>query len=440
MAAGGEHLLDDRFHLVALGLRVLTDELAQLVVGHLDAGVVGDRLERELARDRASRLGAQALLELLRCQVRDREVGIRGDAPPFERLDETGEKLARPDLDERAGRLDVRSLHERVGGGGAELRLPLLGDLLADPLLEVGAQLGQGVELAGGARQVVVDRREDLLLHVLERDLDGCRLSVGELDAHLLGLARRHGEEALLDLLEHAAGADLDDVVALGLTVLLDEIDDDGVAGLYRPVGGCELGDGEAKRLDLLVDELRRNFGVGVRDLELLPVGDLDLRLDVDRRGEAEVLVRRVRQLVVVLGPGDRPDARSGEGVAVPAFDVALDRLRVEPFLPDPRDEHLHRHLPFAEAGDLDRRREIGGRVLDRVLDVVTRDVDGQANLVLGQLLHACRHTWRIVAMGLWAAVAVMRARGLEPPRSNAPPGPKPGASTSSATPAANQG
>ena len=123
---------------------------------------------------------------------------------------------------------------------------------------------------------------------------------------------------ALLDLLEHAAGADLDDVVALRLAAGLDEVDDHGVAGLGGPVGGRELGDCEAQRLDLLVDEPRAGRPRRAqRNLEPLPVGDLDLRLDVHGGGEAEVLVRCVRQLVVVLRPGDGPNrasrrARSG--------------------------------------------------------------------------------------------------------------------------------
>ena len=45
-----------------------------------------------------------------------------------------------------------------------------------------------------------------------------------------------------------------------------------------------------------------------------------------------------VRQLVVVFGPGNGPDARPDERVAVPALDVALDRLRVEPLFADARD------------------------------------------------------------------------------------------------------
>ena len=70
-----------------------------------------------------------------------------------------------------------------------------------------------------------------------------------------------------------------------------------------------------------------------------------------------------------------------------PAADVALDRLAVDPLAAEARDEHLHRHLALAEAGDLDGLGEIGGGVVDRVLDVVPRDVDRQADAVALELL-----------------------------------------------------
>src|SRR5581483_1437250 len=50
-----EDLVDDLLRLLALTLGVLADELPDLVVGHLDARLVRDRLERELARDRQRR-------------------------------------------------------------------------------------------------------------------------------------------------------------------------------------------------------------------------------------------------------------------------------------------------------------------------------------------------------------------------------------------------
>ena len=150
-------------------------------------------------------------------------------------------------------------------------------------------------------------------------------------------------------------------------------------------------------------------------------------------------LIGRLGQLVVVFRAGNGPNARADEGVPVPALDMALDRLRVEPLLADPGDEHLHRHFPLAEAGDLDGRGEVGGGVLDGVVDVVGGDVDGQADLVVRKLFDVGGHG-RIVAMSVWAAVAVSAGGGTRTPKSRSSPGPKPGAVASFATPAALQG
>ena len=109
-------------------------------------------------------------------------------------------------------------------------------------------------------------------------------LAVGQLELDVLRLARGHAEDRHLDLLQHPAGSELDDVVALRLSTLLDEVDHDRVARLRRTVGRRELGDREPQCLELLVDELGRDVCAGVRNLEPFPVGDLDLRLDVDGR------------------------------------------------------------------------------------------------------------------------------------------------------------
>ena len=48
---------------------------------------------------------------------------------------------------------------------------------------------------------------------------------------------------------------------------------------------------------------------------------------------------------------------------------------------------HLSRHLALPEAGDADRAREVGRGVLDRVLELVRRDVDLEADAVPAELL-----------------------------------------------------
>ena len=50
------------------------------------------------------------------------------------------------------------------------------------------------------------------------------------------------------------------------------------------------------------------------------------------------------------------------------------------------------RHLALAEAGDLDALGEVGGRVLDGVVDVRAGDIDREPDLVLRQLLDLGAH------------------------------------------------
>ena len=97
--------------------------VAQLVVRDLEPELVGGGLERELARERRSGLGGDALLHLLGRLIGDGQVGLDGDAPALERLHEAGQQPVRPCGDQALRRLDVRRLDERVDGRGTELGL-----------------------------------------------------------------------------------------------------------------------------------------------------------------------------------------------------------------------------------------------------------------------------------------------------------------------------
>src|SRR5215210_8799535 len=108
-----------------------------------------------------------------------------------ERLAEAVQELACARLDERPADLHVRGLDERVDGGRAELRVGLLLEHLAHALLEIGAQPVERVELARGARQVVVEIRQQLLLELLHLNRRLRGRAVGLLEVDLLRLARR---------------------------------------------------------------------------------------------------------------------------------------------------------------------------------------------------------------------------------------------------------
>src|SRR6185437_16241101 len=165
----GAALLDELLD-VGLVLAGVAQLLPDLVVGDLEPELLGDRLEHELAADRLRRLGAQTAFELGRVLAGDGEVRVRVDATRLEAAGEAREELARARLDQRPGGVHVRRSDELVDRSRTEDALDLLLDLAAQTALDVGLQLVERLELGGGARQLVVERRQHLLLQLLDGD------------------------------------------------------------------------------------------------------------------------------------------------------------------------------------------------------------------------------------------------------------------------------
>src|SRR4029077_8110349 len=104
----------------------------------------------------------------------------------------------------------------------------------------------------------------------------------------------RGADQRALDVLEHPAGAELEYEVALGLAGLLDRVDHHDVARLRRPsFDRSEIGNALPQRFDLPVDELGRNLGFLVGNLEARPKRDLWLRLHRDRWREDPLVALR---------------------------------------------------------------------------------------------------------------------------------------------------
>src|SRR4051794_12753998 len=116
LAAGVEHLLDGVVRIVAGDLRLLADQLADLLVGDLELELARARLEHELAGDRERGLLGHALDEFLGRLARELEVRLGADPAGLERAAEAVQQLAGAVLDERAADLDIRGLDERVDG------------------------------------------------------------------------------------------------------------------------------------------------------------------------------------------------------------------------------------------------------------------------------------------------------------------------------------
>ena len=93
---------------------------------------------------------------------------------------------------------------------------------------------------------------------------------LADLVDHVAALADAEAAQGVLDLLEQPPGAELDDVVALRVAVLGDEVDDERVA----VVGGTslhrhELGRRALQLLEVLADDLLGHLDLVPRHLEL---------------------------------------------------------------------------------------------------------------------------------------------------------------------------
>src|SRR5918995_4745380 len=307
---------------------LITDELFDFLVAHFDVELVGNRVEDELTLERAIGLVLQAGDHLLLGLAGHRQIGLGRNAPLRERADERHPELGRPALDERLHSLYVRGGHQPIDSGLAELDLELAGELLVQARLDVATELGQGLELARGARKLVVEWRKHLLLDLLDRHLNRARPILVEGDLDRLRLPRRHSDEGLLDLVDEATHSDLSNVVELSRNSIALDVEDDGVAGLNRAaVDRRELGDGLPHALELEVHEVGRDRGLHRGNLELRPVGDVRLRQHGHRGREAEGIALGGQVLHLDLGARDGTDAGGLGRVPKPAGEGAAQNF-----------------------------------------------------------------------------------------------------------------
>ena len=214
-------------------------------------------------------------------------------------------------LDQHGVHRDVRGLDQLVDCRLAEGSLLLGGDLRQQPAFDLRAQLVQRLELARGARQLVVERRQHLLLDLLDGHGHRGRFAVGEPEGQRSTLAGLGADQTALDLADQAAGVELDDVVAALLALFADEVDDKRVALLDRPaLDRRQLGDARPQGVELVLDESLGQLGLGLANLELAPVGELRQRLHVELGAEAPVRVGGGRQLEL--------EPRLGNGTQTP--------------------------------------------------------------------------------------------------------------------------
>jgi hypothetical protein len=137
---------------------LLADQLLDLAVRDLEPELVGDRLEYELAGDRERGLGAKLGRRAARRLAGELEVGLGADATALERAREAVQELAvRASTSGPAASTPV-SRTSRSAAAARNCVSACSSSTSRIRPLDVGAQLLERVELARGARQLVVER------------------------------------------------------------------------------------------------------------------------------------------------------------------------------------------------------------------------------------------------------------------------------------------
>ena len=288
----------------------------------------------------------------------------------------------------RQRELDVgaQPLEELVAGRDGAVGLLVLRHLLA----QVGAQLVDGVELRGQLGELVVGRRQLALLDAVHRDghlglLAGV-LAADEGGGEGGGLTGAQAADRLVEALEHGAGAHLvggagDRVDLLAVHGGL-EVDGDEVVVGGGAVHADERAEALAEGLEPLLDVLVGHLDGVDGDLVGAQVGELDLRTDVDLRGEDELAAEGagdVRDLGDIdLGLAERLDAGLGDGVAVQAGQRVVDGVLDDRGAPDPLVDDARRDLALTEPGDVDLLADVGVGVVDGRLELLVGHLDGE--------------------------------------------------------------
>src|SRR5690606_31902845 len=408
--AGVAARLDEvaRLHAVLGGC--LHEVGGELVLADLHVLGLGDRVEQQLALEHLlALLGDLGAVHVVCETVLVLEVAVHLVVD---------EALRNRDV----GLLDEQ-LHELVARGR---RLTELGRAL-ELLLDVLAQLADGVELARDLGEVVVGLGKLAFLDRDERhrDLSLLALVVAAHEFRLEGrrLARGEGVEGLVDALDELARADLVGDVGCGVDLLAtdrrDEVELGEVARLCRSVDGHERAEAAAQVLELGLDLIRPDLRGLDLDLEAVVLRHLELgaHVDLDREDEVagEVLLagpgRDVR-----LGATERAQLLGVRGVMVETLEPLRDGVVEHLGAADALVDDGRRHLALAETGDRDLLGDVLVGVLDRGLQLVGGDGDRELGARGRQLLDG-RTDHGDVSPGLFADVPSGRQDlNLRPP------------------------
>ena len=270
-------------------------------------------------------------------------------------------------LDEHLGVIQFGGREEQVHdllavahvGHGLDLRL--------HALAHARLQLFEVVDafLVERARELVVELRQDLLLHFEQLDAVRGALAGEFLGRVVLGQVERElVRAAALEADQQVEEAGQGDDAALGdgeLGALLDvrlglpldghgHVDAHGVVPLHRAIDRLEGGVAPPQVRQRLVGLRLAGGHLVARHAQRLVGADLDRRADGHRRLDDQ----RLGRLELDLGLADRVDRLALEGFVVDGREQVLDRLLEQHRLPDGALDDRAGGLAGPEAGDAD--------------------------------------------------------------------------------------
>ncbi|CAB5041414.1 unannotated protein [freshwater metagenome] len=277
---------------------------------------------------------------------------------------------------------------EQRGGDLVARRVPLLEKLDAgEALTEIGAQFGDGVELAGELREGVVGRGQLTLAHgghgdgdreFLARELAGLR---GERER--AGLPGRSALERVVEAREHALGAELvghrlrDEVLDRRAGVVAADIEEQDVALGGGALDGLQRAETGTEPIKLGVDVGLGDLGCIDRHLDGVERGEIELRDDIHLSGEQK-WCGVLKGGDVNLGAAEKLDLVLAQGGVKIGVECVVDRLVEHSGAANPLIDDAVGHLALAEPGDVDLRCDalVGG--VECWLELLERDLDGE--------------------------------------------------------------
>jgi len=372
-------------------------------LGRLDAefGVPGHLVQDQADLDRAPGPLLDVRLELLFALVGHLQVAVQGGASPAELVQDRFPVVLGLVGDHALRQRDVDLVQQGVQGQLARLDhlLHALVPLQLGP--GVGAQLTQGVELAGHLGELVVEAGDFLGLDAVHGHrhvgLAARELTAGQFGPEGGGLPRRHADQRLVQAFQQGLAADrVGQAAGLGVLDRLavhrgGQVDGDVVVLLDRALHALQRGEPVLQQGEPFRDLVRRDPRVLDGDGQAGQVGQLELGPDVDLDGEGQLLAV-VQAGDLHLGLAERVDVTVGDCLGVQVGYRVVDRLAEHDIPADPAVNHGRRYPPGPEARDADLAADLAVGLVEAGLQLIERHLDAQPDTGRAQLFDVSLH------------------------------------------------